>query len=91
MKFFVNLNWRCFIVFINKRELTTLYSLLVQVLQRLPQAFFLTQFYFDDLEWPLFQHEPVVLTRSADIKIKWLEQYIAFTHSINLHNAGRWS
>ena len=52
-----------FTVFINKHGLTTLYSLLVQVSQRLPQALFLTQFYFDDLELPLFQHAPVVLTR----------------------------
>ena len=91
MKFFVSLNWRCFIVFINKPGFTTLYSFLVQVSQRLPQALFLTQFYFEDLELPLFQHVLVVLTRSADIKIKQLEQYIAFTHSINLHDAGRWS
>lgn len=62
-EFFVNLNWRCFTVFINKHGLTTLYLPLVQVSQRLPQALFLTQFYFDDLELPLFQHAPVVLTR----------------------------
>ena len=90
MKFFVNLNWRCFIVVINKHGLTTLFAF-GSSLATTSQALFLTQFYFDDLELPLFQDTPVVLTHSADIKIKQLEQYIAFTHSTNLHDAGWWS